>query len=300
MFMSTQDMVDFHTELLDRCLNGTVDEGKIRLLKLHGNLSHKDRSTVFNEFRALKAGVMLSTDVAARGLDLPEVDWIVQYNPPTTKADYVHRVGRTARIGAKGSSLIFLLPSEARFVKQLEEEKLVLAEMSVEQILDKLFKHGGPTLGRSGQPPISMEDAATNLQMTMENAIVNDSKLHENACQAYVSYIRSYASYAKNVRDVFCFKELHLGHIAKSYALRDPPTKITGIGKGHWVGNTARKKQKDLKQEENVIKAQKKRINQKALVMSEYSSGFDGIDFSTKAEKKKTPAGRKFVRKKKP
>ena len=54
------------------------------------------------------------------------MDWIVQYNPPTTTADYVHRVGRTARIGAKGSSLIFMLPSEANFVKGKLHNRVIL------------------------------------------------------------------------------------------------------------------------------------------------------------------------------
>ena len=136
-----------------------------------------------------------------------------------------------------------------------------------------------------------------------------------------MSYIRSYASYPKEARDVFCFKKLHLGHVAKSYALRDPPTKITGLGKGNWVRSDERKRERKsalkvrkkaldcdsnysnlfptrssfydsnkfpfLKGEERVIKAQKKRINQKALVMSEYASGFDGIDLSAMAKEKK-------------
>ena len=56
-----------------------------------------------------------------------------------------------------------------------------------------------------------------------------------SASQSYVSLVRSYASYPKDVRHIFSFKALHLGHIAKSFALRDPPNKITGIGKGNWV-----------------------------------------------------------------
>ena len=102
-------------------------------------------ATLTVPFPTHSSGVLLCTDVAARGLDLPQVDWIVQYNPPTTKADYVHRVGRTARIGTKGSSLLFLLPSEARFVKELEGESLVLAEMRVEQVLEKLFRNAEPS-----------------------------------------------------------------------------------------------------------------------------------------------------------
>ena len=98
--------------------------------------------------------------------------------------------------------------------------------------------------------------------------------LHHMACQAYVSFVRSYASYPREARNVFCFKDLHLGHCAKSFALRDPPSKITGIGKGNWV-EKQEKRSKDLKREEKIIKAQKRRIDQKSLIMSEYSSGID-------------------------
>ena len=89
----------------------------LRLLKLHGSMQQKDRLRIVEDVKKSEYCVLFCTDVAARGLDLPLVDWIVQYNPPTTTADYVHRVGRTARIGAKGSSLIFMLPSEANFIK---------------------------------------------------------------------------------------------------------------------------------------------------------------------------------------
>ena len=68
------------------------------------------------------------------------MDWILQYNAPTTNADYVHRVGRTARIGAKGSALLFVLPSEAEFVRDLESNNLLLAELTIEHVLTKLFR----------------------------------------------------------------------------------------------------------------------------------------------------------------
>ena len=168
--------------------------------------------------------------------------------------------------------MIFLLPSEAGFVKSLEESKIPLAEMTIGQVLGKLHKAG--VTGRDGRPPNSMEEAATNLQMRIETAVAESPKLHELACQAYVSFVRSYASYPREARDVFCFRQLHLGHCAKSFALRDPPSKITGIGKGQWVEKQERKT-KDIKREEKIIKAQKRRIDQKSLIMSEYSSGLE-------------------------
>merc|ERR1711915_723810 len=148
----------------------------IRLLKLHGNMKQADRLSVFQDFRSSSSGVLMCTDVAARGLDLPQGDWIVQFTAPICVSDYVHRVGRTARIGAKGSSVIFLLPSEADFVKMLESAKIPLAEMTLEMVLGKLLRSG--ITGSQRRKPSSMEEAATNLQMRIENAVVNNTDLH--------------------------------------------------------------------------------------------------------------------------
>ena len=137
------------------------------------------------------------------------------------------RVGRTARIGAKGSSLILVLPSEADFIKELENSNMPMVELTADRVLEKLYKNA-ETSKKTGKLPHTMEEAATDLQMNFENAIVNDKGLHELASQAYVSLIRSYASFPKEVRHIFSFKALHLGHIAKSFGLRDPPSHITG------------------------------------------------------------------------
>lgn len=80
------------------------------------------------EFCNAKTGILLCTDVAARGLDIPEVDWIVQFDPPDDPRDYIHRVGRTARAGKTGKSLLFLLESELGFLRYLKEAKVPLNE----------------------------------------------------------------------------------------------------------------------------------------------------------------------------
>lgn len=77
-----------------------------------------------------ESGILLCTDVAARGLDIPRVDWIVQYDPPDDPRDYIHRVGRTARAGKVGKSLMFLLESELGFLRYLKQAKVPLNEFS--------------------------------------------------------------------------------------------------------------------------------------------------------------------------
>lgn len=73
-------------------------------------------------------GILLSTDVAARGLDIPKVDWIIQYDPPDDPREYIHRVGRTARAGSTGKALMFLLPQETGFLQYLRQCKVPLNE----------------------------------------------------------------------------------------------------------------------------------------------------------------------------
>merc|ERR1719150_819917 len=102
---------------------------QLKLFKLHGSMDQKERLRILEKIKTSEDCVLFCTDVAARGLDLPQVDWIVQYNPPTTTADYVHRVGRTARIGTKGSSLILVLPSEADFIKELERNNMPMVNL---------------------------------------------------------------------------------------------------------------------------------------------------------------------------
>lgn len=97
---------------------------------LQGKQKQQKRTTTFFEFCNAESGTLLCTDVAARGLDIPRVDWIIQYDPPDDPRDYIHRVGRTARAGKVGKSLMFLLPSELGFLRFLKEAKVPLNEFS--------------------------------------------------------------------------------------------------------------------------------------------------------------------------
>ena len=95
-----------------------------------GKQKQQKRTTTFFEFCNAESGTLLCTDVAARGLDIPRVDWIVQYDPPDDPRDYIHRVGRTARAGKVGKSLLFLLESELGFLRYLKQSKVPLNEYS--------------------------------------------------------------------------------------------------------------------------------------------------------------------------
>ena len=93
-----------------------------------GRQKQQKRTSTFFEFCNAESGILLCTDVAARGLDIPAVDWIVQYDPTDDPREYSHRVGRTARAGGKGRALLFLLPTELGFLRYLKQAKVPLNE----------------------------------------------------------------------------------------------------------------------------------------------------------------------------
>lgn len=79
----------------------------------------------------MQEGILLCTDVAARGLDIPEVDWIIQYDPPQDPDTFVHRIGRTARMGKKGEALIFLMPPEETYIDFLSVRKIPIKKLDL-------------------------------------------------------------------------------------------------------------------------------------------------------------------------
>ncbi|KAF9591918.1 hypothetical protein IFM89_010276 [Coptis chinensis] len=83
---------------------------KCPIISLHGKMKQIGREKSLASFTELSSGILLCTDVAARGLDIPGIDWIVQYDPPQDPNVFVHRVGRTARFGRSGRAILFLLP----------------------------------------------------------------------------------------------------------------------------------------------------------------------------------------------
>jgi ATP-dependent RNA helicase DDX31/DBP7 len=134
VFLSCMNSVDYHFQLLSSF------NLESPFFQLHGSLEQPVRTATLKAFTTIKdRAVLLATDVASRGLDLPFVDIIVQFDPPVSQDDYIHRVGRTARAGRKGEGLIFLLPNEEEYIPTLESNGAVIQRVSYESILQKGF-----------------------------------------------------------------------------------------------------------------------------------------------------------------
>ncbi|KAL0832147.1 hypothetical protein ABMA28_001610 [Loxostege sticticalis] len=190
VFFSSCKSVDFHYEFFNLHCKASV-------LSIHGKLSQAQRKEAYQSFVEAKSGALFCTDVAARGLDIPSVDWIVQYDPPTDPKEYIHRVGRTARgLNNKGNAVILLRPEEEEFVHFLKEEKVFLDKYSF------------------GDPPDDVQDM-------LENLIATNGVVKVLARRAYLSFLRCYKTHP--MKKIFNIKTLDLKLAAKAFGFLEQP-----------------------------------------------------------------------------
>jgi ATP-dependent RNA helicase DDX31/DBP7 len=236
VFFSTCDSVDFHHELFEKLLRPTefttgIDSclGKkllpLALFRIHGTRSQPDRVAALRGFRNSRRAVLFCTDVAARGLDLKGVTFAIQYDPPTgghgEELEYLHRAGRTARIGERGDALIFLLPSEKQYVRKLESAGASMMEISSNAALAALLPRA--KLDKRDDLSFSARVATSALQETVELPVRNDEQLKALAYTGFRAYCRAYATHARETKHFFHVRNLHLGHVARSFAVIDQP-----------------------------------------------------------------------------
>ena len=86
---------------------------------MHGNLSQNQRERALARFTSGRVPTLVATDVAARGLDVDDITHVINFDPPHSPDDYVHRIGRTARAGRDGTGITFVLPEQQADVSRL-------------------------------------------------------------------------------------------------------------------------------------------------------------------------------------
>jgi ATP-dependent RNA helicase DBP3 len=121
---------------------------------IHGDKSQQDRTAALEEFKSGKVPLLIATDVAARGLDIPQVEYVINYSFPLTVEDYVHRIGRTGRGGATGTSHTFFtdfdkglagaLVAVLQEAKQEVPESIYQYQMVTKKKTSKLYGDFGP------------------------------------------------------------------------------------------------------------------------------------------------------------
>ncbi|CAD6995022.1 unnamed protein product [Ceratitis capitata] len=197
VFFSSCMSVKYHHELFNY-----ID---LPVTSIHGKQKQTKRTTTFFQFCNASEGILLCTDVAARGLDIPQVDWIVQYDPPDDPKEYIHRVGRTARgTGSSGHALLLLRPEELGFLRYLKAAKVPLNEFefSWSKIAD--------------------------IQLQLEKLISKNYFLNQSAKEAFKAYVRAYDSH--QLKTIFDINNLDLQAVAKSFGFLVPPVVDLKVG----------------------------------------------------------------------
>ncbi|KAI4165514.1 MAG: hypothetical protein LQ342_000925 [Letrouitia transgressa] len=225
----------------------------LKLHKLHGSLSQSVRTATLSAFvKSAEPSILLCTDVASRGLDLPNIEFIVEYDPPFSADDHLHRIGRTARAGREGRAIIFLTPGpEEEYVgilKQGYRDGLgkALVRHTAEDVMSKGF--GTTEYGYAIDQSLTgrnWNERAEEWQLAVERWILDNERIGEMARKAFVSHVRAYATHIAKERRMFDVKSLHLGHLAKAFALREKPG---NLGRGGAGANHHFKKSQNVKQ----------------------------------------------------
>eukprot|EP00526_Cylindrotheca_closterium_P007319 CAMPEP_0113621112 /NCGR_PEP_ID=MMETSP0017_2-20120614/10780_1 /TAXON_ID=2856 /ORGANISM="Cylindrotheca closterium" /LENGTH=692 /DNA_ID=CAMNT_0000530833 /DNA_START=148 /DNA_END=2226 /DNA_ORIENTATION=+ /assembly_acc=CAM_ASM_000147 len=193
VFLASCSQVRYAWDLFSRLRPG------LSVLAIHGKLSQPKRMQVYDKFTTNPHSVLFATDVASRGLDFPNVDWVLQVDAPEDADMYVHRVGRTARFQNKGQALLLLDPSE---------EKSVIENFNLKAPLKK----------KSINPTKTMLVSQRASSLVAEHA-----SLHQLAKKAFHSYVRSVALLPKTVWGDLDVKKMGLEAFALSLGLAALP-----------------------------------------------------------------------------
>ena len=199
LYFSTCASVDYFSHILPTLLpQDTVT------IPLHGKHPPAARQKNFTRFvTSLTPTVLLTTDVAARGLDIPSVDLVIQIDPPTDPKAYLHRCGRAGRAGRRGTSIILLHPGrEEDYIPFLDVRKTPAIPLDTPQI----------------NIPDTLADSTTS---SIRKTVLTDRALHDKAQKAFVSWVRSYSKHQAS--SIFRVADLDWEMLGRAWGLLKLP-----------------------------------------------------------------------------
>ena len=233
VFFATCAEVDFYYEVVNEAIKKGLffnHEARI-LIKMHGKMPQSERTETYRKIQNLTSFILFTTDVSARGIDFKFIDLVVHFDVPKDCSNILHRSGRTARNGAEGESLLFLMPNEIKMVNylRLKYKKLEIVRFEKKELVDNknnlIYKKCTLNLNYGNYDDNCNQEKIENLQITNritigEIAVQND-KFIPLATRAFVSYIRSYKEHILNF--VLNLKELNIEKATNGFYLQRTP-----------------------------------------------------------------------------
>ena len=204
LYLSTCAAVDYFQHVLPSVLSPSDNSLPFDIVPLHGKHPSTVRTKNFSRFtNAITPAILLTTDVAARGLDIPQVDLVLQIDPPTDPKVFLHRCGRAGRAGRKGLSIVFLTPGrEEDYISFLSVRKTPITPLSEPAIT------------------VSNEEAASAADIMRETAL-KDRAIHDKAQRAFVSWVQAYRKHSAS--SIFRVSDLDWVDLGKAWALLKLP-----------------------------------------------------------------------------
>ncbi|KAJ3008641.1 UNVERIFIED_CONTAM: ATP-dependent RNA helicase ddx55 [Siphonaria sp. JEL0065] len=173
----------------------------IQVFSLHGKMNPKRREAVYEKFTSCtEPCLLLTTDVSSRGLDIPDVDWVIQFDPPQDPKSFSHRCGRTARAGRVGSAVVYLTASEETYVEFLQIRKIPMSPF--------------PNLPFPADP-------TTPILTTLRAQNKSDKDIFDKSIKAFTSYIRSYTEHQAS--SIFRIRSVDFASLAQSFGILRMP-----------------------------------------------------------------------------
>lgn len=213
---------------------------------MHGKQKQTQRLEIYQRFISAKHSILFATDIAARGLDFPSVDWVVQVDCPEDVETYIHRVGRTARYESKGKALMFLCPGEEEgMMKRMEAKKVEISK--IKPNVKKQQSIQSQLQSAAFQFP-EIKFLAQRVRLVFFYLYIKKRLPYQffHLPQAFISYVRSI--YLQKDKTIFRLDDLPLEEFATSLGLAGAP-KIKFVSK-----QQAAKKKNAVRQVEEIRK----------------------------------------------
>lgn len=168
------------------------------LLALYGTMNQLRRMNIYDEFCRKQHAVLFATDVASRGLDFPNVNWVIQVDCPIDATTYIHRVGRTARFEQNGQALLILTSYEKEhMLNELNAKKIKINEINVNK------------------------NYLVNIELKLQSFCAQNIELKEQAKRALVAYLKSL--FLINNKKLFDIEKIDLVKLSASFGLSIVP-----------------------------------------------------------------------------
>ncbi|KAH7929467.1 DEAD-domain-containing protein [Leucogyrophana mollusca] len=210
VYFATCACVDYFYRVLPSLLMPNA-----KLHSLHGHLPPSARTRALSTFSSSPTtssspSILLATDVAARGLDIPHVDVVLQFDPPSDPKAFSHRCGRTARAGRSGKAYVLLVGRESEYIDFLSIRKIPIRQ-------HPCIQQDGKLLDQSDDEARGDDPDVDSFLEKIRETVATDRALNEKAAKAFVSFVRAYSKHEASY--IFRIKDLDLVGVAKSFGL---------------------------------------------------------------------------------